>query len=83
MPVAEDGFAAGSGNSGINPDEMAGLDLGCYVGASATGYLPALLSSGFDVKQPAIRHARVRVTTDQAVTSRMTPMIRSKSKGQR
>ncbi len=27
-------------NSGINPDDMAGHDLGCYLGASATGYGP-------------------------------------------
>jgi len=27
-------------NSGINPDEMAGHDMGCYLGASATGYGP-------------------------------------------
>lgn len=27
-------------NSGINPDELAGHDVGCFVGASATGYGP-------------------------------------------
>lgn len=29
-------------NSGINPDEMAGHDLACYLGASATGYGPQM-----------------------------------------
>jgi mycobactin polyketide synthetase MbtC len=29
-------------NSGINPDELAGHDMGCYVGASPTGYGPAM-----------------------------------------
>lgn len=29
-------------NSGINPDDMAGCDLGCYLGASATGYGPQM-----------------------------------------
>ena len=29
-------------NSGINPDDLAGHDVGCYVGASITGYGPAL-----------------------------------------
>jgi mycobactin polyketide synthetase MbtC len=29
-------------NSGINPDELAGHDVGCYVGASALEYGPAL-----------------------------------------
>jgi mycobactin polyketide synthetase MbtC len=29
-------------NSGINPDELAGHDVGCYVGASATGYGPQM-----------------------------------------
>lgn len=29
-------------NSGINPDELAGHDVGCYVGASATGYGPEM-----------------------------------------
>lgn len=29
-------------NSGINPDELAGHDVGCYVGASVTGYGPDL-----------------------------------------
>ena len=29
-------------NSGINPDEMAGHDMGCYLGASATGYGPQM-----------------------------------------
>jgi mycobactin polyketide synthetase MbtC len=29
-------------NSGINPDELAGHDVGCYVGASPTGYGPAM-----------------------------------------
>ena len=28
-------------NSGINPDDLAGHDVGCFVGASATGYGPA------------------------------------------
>jgi mycobactin polyketide synthetase MbtC len=27
-------------NSGINPDDLAGQDVGCYVGASVTGYGP-------------------------------------------
>ena len=27
-------------NSGINPDDLAGHDVGCYVGASVTGYGP-------------------------------------------
>src|SRR5271155_3784813 len=29
-------------NSGINPDDLAGHDVGCFVGASATGYGPAM-----------------------------------------
>ena len=29
-------------NSGINPDDLAGHDVGCYVGASMTGYGPDL-----------------------------------------
>jgi len=29
-------------NSGINPDDLSGHDVGCYVGASATGYGPAM-----------------------------------------
>jgi mycobactin polyketide synthetase MbtC len=29
-------------NSGVNPDEVAGHDVGCYVGASFTGYGPAM-----------------------------------------
>ena len=29
-------------NSGINPDDLAGHDVGCYVGASVTGYGPDL-----------------------------------------
>ncbi|MBE1549022.1 mycobactin polyketide synthetase MbtC [Mycobacterium sp. OAS707] len=29
-------------NSGINPDDLAGHDVGCYVGASITGYGPDL-----------------------------------------
>lgn len=29
-------------NSGINPDDLAGHDVGCYVGASALEYGPAL-----------------------------------------
>jgi mycobactin polyketide synthetase MbtC len=29
-------------NSGINPDDLAGHDVGCYVGASDTGYAPDL-----------------------------------------
>lgn len=29
-------------NSGINPDDLAGEDVGCYVGASATGYGPEM-----------------------------------------
>jgi mycobactin polyketide synthetase MbtC len=29
-------------NSGINPDDLAGHDVGCYVGASATGYGPQM-----------------------------------------
>ncbi|ORA83309.1 polyketide synthase [Mycobacterium malmoense] len=29
-------------NSGINPDDLAGHDVGCYVGASATGYGPEM-----------------------------------------
>ena len=29
-------------NSGINPDELAGHDVGCFVGASATGYGPQM-----------------------------------------
>src|ERR1700684_2760215 len=29
-------------NSGINPDDMAGHDMGCYLGASATGYGPQM-----------------------------------------
>ncbi len=29
-------------NSGINPDDLAGHDVGCFVGASATGYGPQL-----------------------------------------
>jgi mycobactin polyketide synthetase MbtC len=29
-------------NSGINPDELAGHDVGCYVGASGTGYGPEM-----------------------------------------
>ncbi len=29
-------------NSGINPDDIAGHDVGCYVGASLTGYGPAM-----------------------------------------
>src|ERR1700749_299753 len=28
--------------SGINPDDLAGHDVGCFVGASATGYRPAM-----------------------------------------
>lgn len=31
-------------NSGINPDDLAGHDAGCFVGASATGYGPQLAS---------------------------------------
>src|ERR1700754_4125505 len=29
-------------NSGVNPDDLAGHDVGCFVGASATGYGPAM-----------------------------------------
>lgn len=29
-------------NSGINPDDVAGHDIGCYVGASVTGYGPEM-----------------------------------------
>ncbi|MGH3577311.1 MAG: polyketide synthase, partial [Mycobacterium sp.] len=29
-------------NSGINPDDLAGHDMGCYVGASPTGYGPEM-----------------------------------------
>ncbi|OBH37668.1 beta-ketoacyl synthase [Mycobacterium intracellulare] len=29
-------------NSGINPDDLAGHDVGCFVGASATGYGPEM-----------------------------------------
>src|SRR6201996_3595382 len=29
-------------NSGINPDDVAGHDMGCYLGASATGYGPQM-----------------------------------------
>lgn len=29
-------------NSGINPDDLAGEDVGCFVGASATGYGPEM-----------------------------------------
>lgn len=29
-------------NSGVNPDDLAGHDVGCYVGASLTGYGPAM-----------------------------------------
>lgn len=29
-------------NTGVNPDELAGHDIGCYVGASPTGYGPDL-----------------------------------------
>src|ERR1700723_1491611 len=29
-------------NTGINPDDLAGHDVGCYVGASATGYGPEM-----------------------------------------
>jgi mycobactin polyketide synthetase MbtC len=29
-------------NSGINPDDLAGHDVGCFVGASATGYGPPM-----------------------------------------
>jgi len=29
-------------NSGINPDDLAGHDVGCYVGASVTGYGPEM-----------------------------------------
>src|SRR3984885_5690826 len=29
-------------NSGINPDDLAGHDVGCYLGASATGYGPEM-----------------------------------------
>lgn len=29
-------------NSGINPDDLAGHDMGCFVGASATGYGPEM-----------------------------------------
>jgi mycobactin polyketide synthetase MbtC len=29
-------------NSGINPDDLAGHDAGCYIGASATGYGPQM-----------------------------------------
>lgn len=29
-------------NSGINPDDLAGQDVGCFVGASATGYGPQM-----------------------------------------
>jgi mycobactin polyketide synthetase MbtC len=29
-------------NSGINPDDLAGHDVGCFVGASATGYGPQM-----------------------------------------
>ncbi|OIN82170.1 polyketide synthase [Mycobacterium malmoense] len=29
-------------NGGINPDDLAGHDVGCYVGASATGYGPEM-----------------------------------------
>src|SRR6202012_5768580 len=29
-------------NSGINPDDLAGHDVGCFVGASATGYRPEM-----------------------------------------
>ena len=29
-------------NSGVNPDDLAGHDVGCYVGASFTGYGPAM-----------------------------------------
>jgi mycobactin polyketide synthetase MbtC len=29
-------------NSGINPDDLAGHDMGCYVGASVTGYGPEM-----------------------------------------
>ena len=29
-------------NSGINPDDLAGHDMGCYLGASATGYGPQM-----------------------------------------
>jgi len=29
-------------NGGINPDDMAGHDMGCYLGASATGYGPQM-----------------------------------------
>jgi mycobactin polyketide synthetase MbtC len=29
-------------NSGINPDDLAGHDVGCYIGASATGYGPQM-----------------------------------------
>ncbi|OBH33594.1 beta-ketoacyl synthase [Mycobacterium sp. E342] len=31
-------------NSGINPDDLAGHDVGCFVGASATGYGPQMSS---------------------------------------
>ncbi|MBI2695644.1 polyketide synthase [Mycobacterium nebraskense] len=31
-------------NSGINPDDLAGHDAGCFVGASATGYGPQMAS---------------------------------------
>lgn len=31
-------------NSGINPDDLAGHDVGCFVGASATGYGPQMAS---------------------------------------
>src|SRR6201996_5936965 len=31
-------------NSGINPDDLAGHDVGCYIGASATGYGPQMAS---------------------------------------
>src|SRR3984885_4688887 len=29
-------------NSGINPEDLAGQDVGCYIGASATGYGPQM-----------------------------------------
>jgi hypothetical protein len=34
------------------------------------------------LRQPLIRHARIGVATDDAATSRMTPILKSNSKGQ-
>jgi hypothetical protein len=34
------------------------------------------------LRQPLIRHARIGVAADDAVTSRMTPISKSESKGQ-